>query len=84
MIISPNDPGSSTSYYVNSMENPTSPFTAELEKQFSPSFNEALLFWLKLGWISLGGSAGQIAIIQQELVDRKKWISNDRFLHAFY
>ncbi len=48
----------------------------------APSFREAFLFWLKLGWISFGGPAGQIAIMHQELVDRKKWISNDKFLHA--
>ena len=47
-----------------------------------PSFREAFLFWLKLGWISFGGPAGQIAIMHQELVDKKRWISNDRFLHA--
>ena len=47
-----------------------------------PSFREAFLFWLKLGWISFGGPAGQIAIMHQELVDRKRWISGDRFLHA--
>ena len=47
-----------------------------------PTFGEALLFWLKLGWISFGGPAGQIAIMHQELVERKKWISNERFLHA--
>ena len=64
------------------MENPTPPLNAEPEKQVSPSFKEALLFWFKLGWISFGGPAGQIAIMHQELVDRKKWISNDRFLHA--
>jgi chromate transporter len=51
-------------------------------EQVSPSFKEALLFWFKLGWISFGGPAGQIAIMHQELVDRKRWISNDRFLHA--
>jgi chromate transporter len=51
-------------------------------EQVSPSFKEAFLFWLKLGWISFGGPAGQIAIMHQELVDQKKWISNDRFLHA--
>ncbi len=51
-------------------------------KQVAPSFKEAFLFWLKLGWISFGGPAGQIAIMHQELVDRKKWISNDKFLHA--
>ncbi|TKB23918.1 chromate efflux transporter [Desulfopila sp. IMCC35006] len=48
----------------------------------APSFMEAFLFWLKLGWISFGGPAGQIAIMHQELVDRKKWISNEKFLHA--
>jgi len=47
-----------------------------------PSFAEALRFWVKLGLISFGGPAGQIAIMQTELVDRKKWISQSRFLHA--
>ncbi|MFH1498690.1 MAG: chromate efflux transporter [Verrucomicrobiota bacterium] len=47
-----------------------------------PTFREALRFWLKLGLISFGGPAGQIAIMQQELVERKKWIGQDRFLHA--
>jgi chromate transporter len=47
-----------------------------------PSFREAFLFWLKLGFISFGGPAGQIAIMQTELVDRKHWISQSRFLHA--
>ncbi|MGL2967166.1 chromate efflux transporter [Flavobacterium sp. XGLA_31] len=47
-----------------------------------PSFKTALLFWLKLGFISFGGPAGQIAIMHEELVDRKKWISDSRFLHA--
>ena len=47
-----------------------------------PSFAEAFRFWVKLGFISFGGSAGQIAIMQTELVDRKKWISQARFLHV--
>lgn len=47
-----------------------------------PSFREALLFWLKLGFISFGGPSGQIAIMHTELVERKKWISDSRFLHA--
>jgi len=47
-----------------------------------PSFREAFRFWLKLGFISFGGPAGQIAIMQQELVERKKWIGQERFLHA--
>jgi len=47
-----------------------------------PSFSEAFRFWLKLGFISFGGPTGQIAIMQTELVDRKRWISQSRFLHA--
>ena len=47
-----------------------------------PSFADAFRFWLRLGFISFGGPAGQIAIMQTELVDRKKWISQSRFLHA--
>ncbi len=47
-----------------------------------PTFREALKFWLKLGFISFGGPAGQIAIMQTELVERKKWIGQERFLHA--
>jgi chromate transporter len=47
-----------------------------------PTFREALRFWLKLGFISFGGPTGQIAIMHTELVDRKKWIDEDRFLHA--
>ncbi len=46
------------------------------------SFRHALLFWLKLGFISFGGPAGQIAIMQRELVDRRRWISQGRFNHA--
>ena len=48
----------------------------------SPSFLEAFRFWLKLGFISFGGPSGQIAIMHQELVEKKKWISDDRFFHA--
>lgn len=47
-----------------------------------PSFCEAFRFWLKLGFISFGGPTGQIAIMHAELVERKRWISNARFLHA--
>jgi chromate transporter len=46
------------------------------------SFFEAFRFWLKLGFISFGGPAGQIAIMHQELVERRRWISERRFLHA--
>lgn len=48
----------------------------------SPTFAEALRFWLKLGFISFGGPTGQIAIMHQELVDRKRWIGEAQFLHA--
>ena len=46
------------------------------------SFAEALRFWLKLGFISFGGPAGQIAIMHRVLVEEKKWIDESRFLHA--
>ena len=46
------------------------------------TFWQALLFWLKLGFISFGGPAGQIAIMHTELVERRRWISEKRFLHA--
>jgi len=47
-----------------------------------PTFKEALTFWTKLGFISFGGPAGQIAIMHEFLVVQKKWISESRFLHA--
>jgi chromate transporter len=48
----------------------------------SAAFGAALLFWLKLGFISFGGPAGQIALMHRELVERRRWISERRFLHA--
>ena len=45
-------------------------------------FSSALRFWLKLGFISFGGPAGQIAVMHEELVERRRWISEGRFLHA--
>ena len=47
-----------------------------------PAFREALAFWLRLGFISFGGPAGQIAIMHTFLVDQKRWISDRKFLHA--
>lgn len=47
-----------------------------------PAFREALRYWLKLGCISFGGPAGQIALMHRELVDRRRWISESHFLHA--
>ena len=56
---------------------------AEAEKMpREVSFLEALGFWLKLGFISFGGPAGQIALMHTELVERRRWISEKRFLHA--
>jgi chromate transporter len=46
------------------------------------TFNEALLYWLKLGFISFGGPTGQIAIMHKDLVEKKKWIAEDHFLQA--
>lgn len=46
------------------------------------SFWQAFWFWLKLGFISFGGPAGQISIMHQELVENRRWISENRFLHA--
>ena len=46
------------------------------------SFADAFRFWLRLGFISFGGPAGQIAIMHRELVEQKRWISERRFLHA--
>ena len=47
-----------------------------------PSFWQATKFWIKLGFISFGGPAGQISIMHHELVEQKKWVSNERFLNA--
>ena len=45
-------------------------------------FRDALRWWLKLGFINFGGPAGQIAVMHDELVERRRWISNRRFVHA--
>ncbi|HYP34022.1 MAG TPA: chromate efflux transporter [Burkholderiaceae bacterium] len=47
-----------------------------------PPRREAFAFWLKLGFVSFGGPAGQIAVMHEELVERRRWISERRFLHA--
>ncbi len=46
------------------------------------TFAEAFWYWLKLGFVSFGGPTGQIAIMHQDLVENKRWISEQRFLHA--
>ena len=62
---------------------PTTTERTESEKAPSPvSLGEAFLYWLKLGFISFGGPAGQISLMHTELVERRRWISEHRFLHA--
>ncbi len=59
--------------------------TPALDKSQRPppvSFFEAFGYWLKLGFISFGGPAGQISMMHQELVEKRRWISEQRFLHA--
>ncbi len=56
--------------------------TAEAPAPPAPTRGEALRYWLRLGFISFGGPAGQIAIMHRELVDERRWISERRFLHA--
>lgn len=60
----------------------TSPLEPNATVAPSVSFWQAFLFWLKLGFISFGGPAGQISIMHQELVVNRRWISEKRFLHA--
>jgi chromate transporter len=47
-----------------------------------PSFGQALRVWLKIGLLSFGGPAGQIAMLHREVVDDRRWVSDARFLHA--
>ena len=56
--------------------------SAAADRPPAASFREAVRFWLKLGFISFGGPAGQIAVMHEELVERRRWISERRFLHA--
>ena len=56
--------------------------SSDSQRPHGIAFAEAFRFWLKLGFISFGGPAGQIAIMHRELVERKRWISERRFLHA--
>ena len=56
--------------------------TADPDRPADVSFRQALGYWLKLGFISFGGPAGQIALMHEELVERRRWISEKRFLHA--
>ncbi len=66
---------------MNSTGNPASSPEASAQPA-AVGFREAFAFWLKLGFISFGGPAGQISIMHQELVAHRHWISEKRFLHA--
>lgn len=55
---------------------------ADVQAPAPVSFTEAVKYWLKLGFISFGGPAGQISMMHTELVERRRWISEHRFLHA--
>src|SRR6476659_4633901 len=62
------------------MGSKTSP--ASTSSTQNPSFNEALAVWASIGVLSFGGPAGQIALMHRVLVDERRWISEERFLHA--
>lgn len=53
-----------------------------VEQAATPTLGEALPVWTKIGLISFGGPAGQIALMHRELVEQRSWISHERFLHA--
>jgi chromate transporter len=61
--------------------NPEAAPAADAEAQL-PSFAEAFHVWLKIGLLSFGGPAGQIALLHREVVDERRWIGDRRFLHA--
>jgi len=54
----------------------------EITRPEPVGFWDAVLYWFKLGFISFGGPAGQISMMHQELVEKRRWISEHRFLHA--
>ncbi|HEY8962123.1 MAG TPA: chromate efflux transporter [Luteolibacter sp.] len=58
------------------------PSTDSMSQPPLPTFKEALRFWHKLGWISFGGPAGQIAVMHKEIIERRRWLSEEHFLHA--
>ncbi|MES1184655.1 MAG: chromate efflux transporter [Myxococcales bacterium] len=61
---------------------PVAPAPAAAAPSTHVSFGEAVLVWAKIGLLSFGGPAGQVALMHQELVDKRRWIDEERFLHA--
>jgi chromate transporter len=57
-------------------------YTARMSGQVSPTFHEAMRTWMRIGLLSFGGPAGQIAVMHRILVEEKRWIGEQRFLHA--
>ena len=55
---------------------------SDLPKRRQPSFGEAASYWVKLGFTSFGGPAGQIAMMQSECVDKRGWIGQGEFLRG--
>jgi len=60
---------------------PPGPLTAATPP-VAPTFWQAFMYWLRLGFLSFGGPAGQIALMHEDLVERQRWISEKRYLHA--
>ena len=76
------DPGAAGGLPTPAQTPAQTPAEKPAEKPAPVSFAQALRFWIKLGFISFGGPAGQIALMHTELVERRRWISEKRFLHA--
>lgn len=75
-------PGSGGPYTANNTDTPDAMLADQLPPPSPVSFWQAFWFWLKLGFLSFGGPAGQIALMHEELVVQRRWISERRFLHA--
>ena len=65
-----------------SLSGPVMPRDEKFAAPERPSFMAARRFWFKLGWISFGGTAAHIAVMHDELVEKRRWISNGVFLRA--
>ena len=64
------------------MNEPTANENSNSSKKMEPSFSEAASYWVKLGFTSFGGPAGQIAMMQSECVDKRGWLGQGEFLRG--